>query len=128
MEDLPDRDDIDASEVMKNRDLANGCEKSLVNFFSERIPCNCLDGRLKEVKGLSKTGICGGCGKREHSSRLKVCTRCKTQQYCSKACQVSNWPIHKVMCKKIGDGSIRKDQEKRHEELREMLESKLFLA
>lgn len=28
-----------------------------------------------------------------------VCSRCKDVKYCSKACQVKNWPLHKIDCR-----------------------------
>ena len=41
--------------------------------------------------------ICPGCGR----VATKQCTRCKKQKYCSRECQMSHWPKHKKICKKV---------------------------
>ena len=62
---------------IKLLDAINGCDRSLLKFYKERVPCNCLD----EVYGLfrrkSKTGICQGCGIRKKRRELLICTRSK---------------------------------------------------
>ncbi|KAJ6620497.1 hypothetical protein B0H10DRAFT_2021813 [Mycena sp. CBHHK59/15] len=35
----------------------------------------------------------------ENYEKLNKCARCKTAMYCSKTCQKSDWPNHKVMCR-----------------------------
>jgi hypothetical protein len=39
---------------------------------------------------------CETCGK---GNDLKSCSRCKNVKYCSRECQVSDWPSHKTACK-----------------------------
>jgi hypothetical protein len=29
------------------------------------------------------------------------CARCKTDKYCSRECQVADWPVHKKICKQM---------------------------
>jgi len=41
---------------------------------------------------------CSQCGKASDS--LQKCGRCKTTCYCSKECQVTQWPTHKTNCKR----------------------------
>lgn len=41
----------------------------------------------------SQSCICGA------QSKLMACSRCKKTGYCSKACQIQDWPEHKQMCK-----------------------------
>ncbi|KAI7838311.1 hypothetical protein COHA_007880 [Chlorella ohadii] len=36
-----------------------------------------------------ESGLCSGCG--GHSTELKFCARCRTAQYCSRACQAQHW-------------------------------------
>ena len=44
----------------------------------------------------SLTDKCGNCGGTEN---LMKCTRCSTAAYCSKKCQLAQWPEHKLICK-----------------------------
>lgn len=32
------------------------------------------------------------------TSSTRVCARCKSSHYCSKECQVDDWPVHKLLC------------------------------
>ena len=41
---------------------------------------------------------CGGCGI-ERMEAMNRCSRCKAVNYCSKACQKTDWPKHKKVCK-----------------------------
>ncbi|KAL7549450.1 hypothetical protein ACHAWF_012715 [Thalassiosira exigua] len=87
----------------KNRRVFNGCWRSLVKFYAKRIPCNCLDGLLAEVKSQPKTLLCSNCSVRMEMTALKVCNGCKATDYCSIECQRSDWPRHQKCCKKLGD-------------------------
>ncbi len=53
-------------------------------------------------RGCADTGIsdlkCGACGKT--AKNLSRCGRCKSVQYCGRACQQKHWPLHKKSCKK----------------------------
>ena len=46
----------------------------------------------------NQTNKCGHCGATEN---LMKCTKCAAAAYCSKECQVSDWPTHKFLCKVI---------------------------
>ncbi|KAL2068295.1 hypothetical protein VTL71DRAFT_16393 [Oculimacula yallundae] len=35
------------------------------------------------------------------TSEAQVCGTCKSSAYCSKACQQVDWPLHKILCKKL---------------------------
>eukprot|EP00984_Skeletonema_dohrnii_P033569 scaffold30514_cov154-Skeletonema_dohrnii-CCMP3373.AAC.2 len=79
-------------------------EHTLVSFLKKRIPCCCLDEKYKQVKSISKIGICfnpkcplpGGITKR---SATKCCSRCRwAVNYCSEECQEAAWPEHKADC------------------------------
>lgn len=85
----------------KNRDLIQGCQRSLVRFYRKRIPCSCLDEMNAEAKPQSKTGLCDHCKQRkEYRAGLRDCSRCKLQQYCSEECQAAAWPRHKADCRR----------------------------
>lgn len=59
-----------------------------------------LDGLLNQSKNQSKN--CMGCGKSEKliKTTLKICSICKSDSdwYCSKECQVTDWPLHRIFC------------------------------
>ncbi|KAJ6612546.1 hypothetical protein B0H10DRAFT_292085 [Mycena sp. CBHHK59/15] len=48
--------------------------------------------------------VCSACGgspepqSSSESTQLKNCAGCRTTRYCSKKCQVSDWPFHKKSC------------------------------
>ena len=53
---------------------------------------------------MGRINVCGNCGKSESLDRdekgsFKLCSGCKGAYYCSKSCQVTNWPKHQVHCK-----------------------------
>jgi len=45
-----------------------------------------------------KTGICICCEKEKERVALSVCSRCMIMQYCSRECQVADWPTHRKEC------------------------------
>jgi hypothetical protein len=84
-------------------ELYHGDEHTLVSFFRKRIPCKCLDKKYKEVKSITKMGICGNpkCSlpdRKAERSKMLYCTRCCAMNYCSRECQVADWPSHKTFC------------------------------
>ncbi|KAJ6612524.1 hypothetical protein B0H10DRAFT_291676 [Mycena sp. CBHHK59/15] len=42
--------------------------------------------------------VCSACSNPPSDGSLKNCSRCRIVQYCSKACQKSDWPLHKQSC------------------------------
>ena len=51
----------------------------------------------KEAPGLQS---CAHCSAREvHMAQFKRCSACKGPRFCSKDCQLANWPQHKAACK-----------------------------
>lgn len=77
---------------------------TLVNYFRKRIPCKCLDNKWKEVKSITKMGICGNseCSlpdRQVERKKMFCCTGCNMAYYCSAECQKANWPKHKELCK-----------------------------
>mmetsp|Transcript_727 Transcript_727/g.1917 ORF Transcript_727/g.1917 Transcript_727/m.1917 type:complete len:584 (-) Transcript_727:158-1909(-) len=45
---------------------------------------------------LGLTNVCAVCA--AAGPALRLCSRCKAVQYCSRACQAGDWPKHKAMC------------------------------
>eukprot|EP00984_Skeletonema_dohrnii_P014588 scaffold6144_cov142-Skeletonema_dohrnii-CCMP3373.AAC.4 len=88
----------------KIRELYISDEHTLVSFLKKHIPCSCLDEKYKQVKSISKIGICFNpkCplpGEITKRSTTKCCSRCRwAVNYCSEECQEAAWPEHKADC------------------------------
>ncbi|KAF8659834.1 hypothetical protein AX16_001719 [Volvariella volvacea WC 439] len=54
---------------------------------------------------LSK--LCRTCERREPDVKLSRCSGCKYMWYCSKECQTTNWPLHKVACREMAEENRR---------------------
>ena len=90
----------DANNYLRNVDIMNGCQRSLVKYFMKQIPCNCLNDLYAKVKSkMPKMGKCPNCKQRKERSELFICTGCERVQYCSNVCQKAHIPEHKDMCK-----------------------------
>jgi hypothetical protein len=81
-------------------------EHTVVRFFQRRIPCSCLDEKYKEVKSITKMGICCNpeCsypGRKVARSKMLYCTRCCAVNYCSSECQAADWPSHRECCNSL---------------------------
>jgi hypothetical protein len=94
-----------AFDVTKVIELSSADEHTLVKYLKKRIPCSCLDEKYKEVKAITKMGVC--CNPQCHvpdrmveRSKMLYCTRCRNANYCSRECQEAAWPIHKELCDK----------------------------
>jgi len=93
-------DDRDAAIYLTNMDIITGCNRSLIKYFVNQIPCNCLDELYALVRSTTpKMGKCFGCHQMKERSNLYVCTGCERVEFCSKACQIASVPIHKDLCK-----------------------------
>jgi len=93
-------DERDASKWLTNVDILGGCQRSLVKFIANQIPCKCLDELYSQLQSTTpKMGICFNCHQRKKRSSMYICTGCERMQYCSKACQLAHVPIHKESCK-----------------------------
>ena len=90
----------DAKNHLRNSDIISGCTRSLVKYFVNQIPCNCLDEVYSQVKSTTpKIGKCQKCKETKARSSLYICTGCERIQYCSKACQMADVSRHKEHCK-----------------------------
>jgi hypothetical protein len=93
-------DERDAKVLMRNMDIMNGCYHSLVKFYVNRIPCNCLDDLYAKIRSTTpKMGVCPNCKHTKERNSMFTCTGCERVQYCSKTCQLEHVPLHKENCK-----------------------------
>jgi hypothetical protein len=77
----------------KMLELLDGDEHTLVQFFRKQIPCSCLDEKYKEVKSITKMGVCYNeeCPLPDHRairSKMLQCTGCHNVSYCSNECHL----------------------------------------
>ena len=84
-------------------ELQSADMKTVVSFLKKRIPCNCLDKKYKEVKFVTKMGMCANtkCSLPDNKVERKkmfTCTGCSSANYCSPECQKIDWPAHKFEC------------------------------
>jgi len=93
-------DNRHAKNYLRHVDIVNGCQRSLVKYFMNQIPCYCLNELYTQVRCTTpKMGKCWGCNQMKERSTLYICTGCERVQYCSKACQIEDVPDHKEYCK-----------------------------
>ena len=85
---------------MMVRDILEGGERAAVIFFHKRLSCSCLQEKYEQLKDTPKVGKCMHCEVQKERKQLMLCIRCKFGQYCSKECQVADWPCHKEDCRK----------------------------
>ena len=74
-----------------------GCRDEL-KCFSKRISCSCLKQMYSEARNAPKMGKCHHCCVATERSLLHVCSKCRIDQYCSRACQIAHWPEHEKQC------------------------------
>lgn len=87
-----------STDYLRIADVLEGDERSILQFYSKRINCHCLEEMRTVAKALPKTGLCHCCRQRKQRKQLMVCSRCKVLQYCSKECQEAHWLEHKLTC------------------------------
>jgi hypothetical protein len=80
-------------------------ENTLVKYLRKNIPCSCLDEKYKQVKTITKMGVCRNpqCSLPDMTverKKMLYCTRCRKVNYCSPECQEADWPQHKKRCNK----------------------------
>ena len=86
----------------KYRDLGcggSGSIRDVLKIYRKRITCSCLkDKHSLARKTTPKMGACYNCGQIKDRALLSVCSKCRVCHYCSRECQLAEWPRHKHMC------------------------------
>ena len=81
----------------KIRDLHFGTKRDMLKFYRKRVGCSCLRKiHLEARKTIPKVGKCYHCRVVKERAVMMVCSRCRIDQYCSRECQISDWPRHRV--------------------------------
>ena len=101
----------------KTVELLQCDEHALVKYLRKSIPCNCLDEKYKQVNSTTKMGLCRNpmCSLPDRivgRSSMLYCTRCRSVNYCSSACQKADWSEHKGECNKLVDSNTKFDSRK----------------
>ena len=89
-------------------ELDSADDHTLVSFYRKRITCTCLDEKYKEVKSITKMGICFNLNcshpdRKVERSKMFSCSRCNFAKYCSVECQKAAWKTHRQNCGKIAN-------------------------
>ena len=64
-------------------------------------PCMCTHLPLEHDLGQAKLQVvCFRCGNTaQQGQKYSLCGQCGCARYCSKDCQLADWPVHKSFCK-----------------------------
>jgi len=82
--------------------LRGAGDNDVIRFYHKRIPCSCLKKIYSDVRECQdRVSECFGCNQTIKRKTLVVCGGCKFAHYCSKECQISDWPTHKTLCRGI---------------------------
>ena len=98
----------------KARDLRcgdSGAVRDELKIYRKRLSCSCLKKMHLEVrKTFPKLGMCNNCEEKKERSSLMVCSKCRIAHYCSRECQIEDWPSHKCTCDVLCEAHQRRRQ------------------
>jgi len=105
------RDKFIVSSKWRDLSINSSERRDALKFFRKRTTCKCLKKmHLEARKQLPKVGQCMNCKVEKERVSLSVCSRCMVEQYCSKECQIANWPAHKEDCDAYVKASRKGDE------------------
>jgi hypothetical protein len=92
------------AEILTAVDCRATDDRTIISLFKKRIPCQCLDEKYERVKSQKKTGRCYNkqCTlplRTAQRNKMMTCSQCRMVHYCSRECQVVDWPKHRKDCK-----------------------------
>lgn len=93
------------------------------SYLRKNIPCSCLDKKYKEVKSITRMGMCCNemCSlpnQMAKRSTMLCCTGCRVANYCSRECQKAAWPENKEFCERLRS-IVEVDDEKKMSKISE---------
>jgi hypothetical protein len=98
----------------------DGSKGTFVSASKERWVCESQDclaqagkGVQRDMKKMGLRDICSNCG----ISGDQQCARCRKVYYCSRVCQETDWPHHKLMCQSIKKFNSKREKEERQGKL-----------
>jgi hypothetical protein len=65
----------------------------LIYTCSEKCKLDKMKSMRKETETRMICKVCGNC-----CENMKKCSKCKKTYYCSRECQINDWPEHKKIC------------------------------
>jgi len=72
---------------------------------------------LDNVEYFMEDPTCAACGK----MATKRCSKCKSEWYCSRECQIKRWKLHKEMCAKLAEINEVEKKESKQSSLLDIL-------
>jgi hypothetical protein len=95
--------DREALQAANNRLQASGIEAQRQMELTSQVSrahFNASVAKAQADNAARGLQSCANCGAREvHVAHFKRCAACKGVVFCSKDCQLANWPQHKAACK-----------------------------
>ncbi len=95
--------DREALQAANNRLQASGIEAQRQMELTSQVSrahFNASVAKAQADNAARGLQSCAHCGAREvHVKQFKRCSACKTIAFCSRDCQLANWPAHKAACK-----------------------------
>ena len=72
-------------------------KRGLIKFLARETPCDCMKDAKRATRTMEKLAYCWGC-RREFPKLITFICDCKFVNYCSRECQLKDWPEHKEYC------------------------------
>jgi len=114
---------------MANRDWKAIAQYQLTNFFSTEVndPKEELDSLMKlygsnVYEQFLEDPKCASCGE----PATQRCSKCKSEWYCTRECQLKQWKAHKDVCKMLTE--VRAEEDARDQEIKAMNKEKALAA
>lgn len=84
--------------VERQRAIFIDCDQGTMFELAKKLNDAYNTDYLASLEGSNEDqsceNLCGNCGKEAE----KKCSKCEVIYYCSRECQVENWPVHKMKC------------------------------
>ena len=103
---------VSTTKSKKEQSSASKETKAVCKNSRSEVPNANKEAKQEGKKGVqlcTEANVCPNCFKSgdDIGSKLSVCSKCNSAYYCSRECQVEDWPKHKRMCKHYCEASKR---------------------